>query len=348
MTIIIRPETGFDGASHKYTLEGWADDDVVGISSAAKIGQALEAFDIGSRWGFRLGYEGAHEVIWGGDSVFVPEHPGELREAISEAGLAPWSKRDAAADRGTWVHDVLEALGQDNRVPQLSEFSAEVAGHVKSMLGWYVYYRPSFIALEVQVASKTYGLAGRYDVRCYIDARKLVPLFLGHETAMAARIMELAAAKKPARCLVDLKTSKDIYPTTHFPQLALYELASVEIGFPPTDCQLVLNTKEDGSAAKVGASWVEPGEVLSFIESYRAIKRITAADPAEKLKRWQEEAVLAILGDHGPLWARQLAGFDIPGDQLDGKAVGRICGRMRKRGLVEQDERKRWLLVSTG
>lgn len=342
--MITRPDTTFNGESHRYGIEGWADDDVVGVSSAAKIGQALEAFDIGSRWGYRLGYEGANE-IYSDNSVGTYTNEG-LRAALTEAGLTPWSKRDAAADRGTWVHDTLEALAQENRIPQLSEFSAgEVRGHVQSVLGWYVRYRPSFVATEVQVASVVHGFAGRYDMRCLINAEKLLPLFAGHETPMAERVRALAERGAQALCLVDLKTSKGIYPTSHFPQLALYEAAGTEMGFPETDCQLVLNSKPDGSTAVLGASWVQPDEILVFVQAYRAIKRIMAADPSEKLKRQRQEDLLQELRDNGPQWSGKLAELVPSCDGLDGRAIGRLLGGMRKRGLVEQDERKRWYVV---
>lgn len=347
MSEINRPVTTFDGASHKYGIEGWEDDDVVGVSSAAKIGQALEAFSIGSAWGFKIGYEGSFDILElvGGR---VPQDKEQLRSELQRAGLTPWSQRDKAADRGTWVHDVLEALAQENKIPRLADFTTETVGHVQSMLGWYVQYRPSFVATEVQVASKTYGFAGRYDMRCLIDARKLVHLFLGHETPMAERIRALAAAPelvdRRALCLIDLKTSKGIYPTTHFPQLALYELASVEIGFPVTDCQLVLNTRPDGKTAAMGASWVEPRDILCFIDAYRAIRRIERADPETKLKGQREDDILAALAD-GPRWSREIPELVPSCSALDGKLVGRLMGGLKRRGLVSQDERKRWQLV---
>lgn len=343
MSVVTRPETSFDGASHTYGIEGWADEDVVGISSAAKIGQALEAFDIGSRWGFRLGYEGALDVLVVDDGRDIGEMThAELRERLTAEGLTPWSKRDKAAERGNWVHDVLEHLAQDNIVPLMTRFEGEVLGHVKSVLGWYVQYRPSFVATEVQVASTTYGFAGRYDMRCRIKARKLVHLFDGHETPMAERVRLMCTNDLDVLCLVDLKTSKGIFPTTHFPQLALYELAGVEMGFPVTDCQLVLNSKPDGSPAVLGASWVEPRDVVVFVEAYRTIKRITAADPEEKLKAMRREDILLELAD-GPAYARELVARVPSLQALDSRAVGRILGGMRKRGLVVQDERKRWL-----
>lgn len=340
MGVIDRPESGFDGASHTYTLENWDPDLVVGCSTVAKVGGVEETWGIASAWGFRIGYEGAWDVA--ADEPFasdgLPWSKEELRFRLKERGLTPWSKRDKAAERGNWVHDLLEALAQDNAIPDTSTLPEEVRGHVRSVLGWYVKYRPTFEATEVQIASRTHGFAGRYDIRCWIDARKLVPLLVGHDTVCAERVRALGSWGRPARCLVDLKTSKGVYPTTHFPQLAGYELASVEMGFPATDCQLVLNSRPDGSLADLVASWAEGGDFVAYLGALRAIRRIKAADPEEKRKRLREDAILAAL----PARSRELAA-DLPGlSGLEAKEVGRILGGLRKRGLVQQVDRGVW------
>ena len=88
-------------------------------------------------------------------------------------------------------------------------------------------------------------------------------------------IEDLPEAVGPkALCLVDLKTSKDVYPEQHFPQLAGYELASVEMGFPPTDAQFVLNTKADGTY-KFVRSTATADDFLNYLAAYRSIKRLS-------------------------------------------------------------------------
>jgi hypothetical protein len=254
MTAIDRPEVDFDAVAHAYKLEG---EGVLGVSTVAKMGGAEETWGIASSWGFRIGYEGALDVLresaerMRGDLYLVnlPKDPDELREALKREGLTPWSKRDKAAERGSWVHDVFEELAQNGTVPtDLSRFPEEVRGHVRSLLQWYLHFRPSFVATEVQVASREHRFAGRYDLRATIEARRLLPLIDPlRRDAQAERIRELAARGERALGLLDLKTSKGVYPTTHFPQLEGYEGAGVEMGFPATDFRAVVNTEADGT-----------------------------------------------------------------------------------------------------
>jgi hypothetical protein len=57
----------------------------------------------------------------------------------------------------------------------------------------------------------------------------------------------------------------------------------------------------------------------------------------------QEEAILANL----PALSRELAGLGLPElAGMDGRAIGRVLGRLRKRGRVEQDARKTWSVVA--
>lgn len=341
---IDRPDVDFDAVEHVYSIGG---ERVAGVSSVAKIGGAEDSFSIGAAWGFRIGYEGAFDVF--AEDLLPPESrcwlPGskdELRAHLKRRDLTPWAKRDQAAERGSSVHDALEELAQNDVVPVPEKYPEAERGHVRSILRWFLAFRPRFVATEVQVASRTHLFAGRYDLRVLIDARKLIPLVVGHETPQADRIRELAAEKAPALCLVDLKTSKGIYPTTHFPQLAGYELAGVEMGFPPTDCQLVLNTNEDGSfdvAKDVAVSWAQPEDFLDLLGAYRAIKRLKDADPEEKARKAREAAIL----EHLPATSRQLANLGLPElTGLGAREVGGILGRLRKRGKVRQDDRRVW------
>lgn len=344
--VIDRPDVDFEAVEHVYSIEGRK---VSGVSSVAKMGSVDDTWGIASAWGFRLGYEGALDVVSPlARRLGRKPTPDELRAELQEQKRTPWGTRDAAQERGSWVHDTLEALAQDGTIPDLSTFPEEVAGHVRSCLRWYLHFRPSFVATEVQVASRTHHFAGRYDVRAKIEARLLVPLFVGHETPQAERVRELAEAGEWALCLIDLKTSKRVYPTTHFPQLAGYELAGVEMRFPATDAQLVLNTWPTGEHEPTRdfvASWAQGEDFLDLLTSYRAMKdavgRLKAADPEEKRKA----AVERVLLDHLPAMSRDLAQLPLPElEGMDAKAVGRALGRLRKAGKVTQ-ERGTWSLA---
>lgn len=341
--VVNRPATNFDGASHTYHL---AKDSsrLWGISSVAKMGEAEDSFSTGSAWGFRIGYEGAHEILHVDGRVF--KTPDELREELKARGLTPWGTRDRAAARGNWAHDILEKLATDGSTPDVSMLEGvddEYRGHGRAILQWFLDYRPRFEATEVQVTSETHGFAGRYDIRCKIPARRLLPaarhwLPPGHDVL---RFIEWAAEQGlDVLCLVDLKTSKGIYPTSHFVQLEGYELAGTEMGFPPTDARIVLNTHPDGTY-NVGVGYGTPEMFLGYLAAYKAMKAIKALDPEVRLEREREEAILAAL----PGLSRDIA--QTVGMGLDGKTVGRILGKLRRRGVVSQETNKVWVKVSS-
>jgi hypothetical protein len=330
---ITRPATDFDGPSHTYTLEG---EELLGVSTVAKIGGAESTWGVASAWGFRIGYEGAYEVLSQHARGIVtrqgswPEHSDNLRNELKARGLTPWSVRDKAADRGTFVHDILERLGQEGEVPSATEidstYSEEIRGHVRAVIAWYLDYRPTFVATEVQVTSK-HGFAGRYDLRCFID------LHLRDE-------LDLQQGDQRALCLVDLKTSKDVNPLTHVPQLSGYELASVEMGFPPTDAQFVLQTRPDGTY-QFKQSWSTAEDFLAYLGALKAIRRIEANDPLRILRAKRERAILALLPGRSADMARtipELAG-------MDARGIGFLMGGLRKRGLVQQVAGGVWELV---
>jgi hypothetical protein len=315
---ITRPATEYDDPSHTYRLDG---EELLGVSTVAKIGGAEETWGIASAWGFRIGYEGAYDVLTAHTGYAMGKEG--LREALKQHGLTPWSTRDKAADRGTWVHDILERLGQEGEVPtakEIESYSEEVRGHVRAVIAWYLDYRPTFVATEVQVTSAEHKFAGRYDIRCQIHCHKLREH--GHPVGLHPAL---------PLCLVDLKTSKDVYPTTHFPQLSGYELASVEMGFPPTDAQFVLQTNPDGTY-RFKHSWSVAEDFLAYLGALKAIRRINEHDPVVLLRRAREEAILANLPGRSADLARsvpELAG-------MDGRGVGILMSGLRKRRLVEQ------------
>ncbi len=141
-----------------------------------------------------------------------------------------------------------------------------------------------------------------------------------------------------ALLLVDLKTSKRVYPKSHFPQLAGYELASVEMGFPPTDAQFVLNTHPDGTY-DFKRSWATPDDFIAFCDAMRAIKRLEDNDPEVIRKREVESSILANL----PNASRTISNLLYTcGTRMGPAEVGRALGQMRKRGLVYQDGAKVW------
>lgn len=350
---IDRPDVDFDAVEHVYSIGG---ERVAGVSSVAKIGGADDSFGIASGWGFRVGYESAWDYLQANP---LPATKDGLREELKTRGMTPWAKKDRAAERGSAVHDALEELAQNDTVPIPEKFAEDEQGHVRSVLKWYLHFRPRFVATEVQVASRTHLFAGRYDLRVLIRARLLLPLvdMPGMERLrqdpQAVRIRELAARDELALCLVDLKTSKRIYPETHFPQLSGYELAGVEMGYPATDCQLVLNTNEDGSfralpeknewdewSADQAVSWSQPQDFVGLLAAFRTIKRLKAWNPESIAEARREGILLAQL----PARSAAIAALELP--ELAGmssRSIGAALGKLAKRGKCVKGERGLWV-----
>jgi hypothetical protein len=322
---ISRAPTSFVGKSHSYYLGG---DKLAGVSSVAKIGDQ-DAWGVASAWGFRIGYEGAYEVFEGigpaEEQRFV-QSKDHLRELLQRRGATPWATRDKAGDRGTWVHDVLEGLGQSGEV-DLSGASDETRPHAQAVCKWFVDYRPQFVATEVQVVSERHRFAGRYDVRALISAKRLLDLFEDHDSYQEKNVREMAEAGGDALCLIDLKTSKRCYPTSHFPQLSGYEVASREMGFPATQAQFVLNTHPDGTYDFI-PSWSNGEDFLDYLAAFNAIKRIQANDPETRRQERLETKLIGLLpGFFGPL--KEATGIE------KGPLLGMLKS-LKKRGLIEQ------------
>jgi hypothetical protein len=249
MTEIRRPPVIYDDKKHTYHLEGVKLD---GVSTISKVGDD-EVWGVASAWAFRIGYEGAVEV-YNDTGEWFPWKPDEMREKLKQLRKTPWHKTTESQDRGTNIHDALEHLAQHSEVPILDQYPEEQRGYIQALCRWYIDYRPSFEATEVQVVSTKHKFAGRYDLRAIITERN-------------------PEGDEPRLVLIDLKTSKRVYPTTQFAQLAGYELASVEMGFPRTDAQYVLNCKADGDYL-FERSCATADDFLAYLAAHRAIQRI--------------------------------------------------------------------------
>jgi hypothetical protein len=246
--MIDRPEITFSEKGHSYTLDGVT---VPSVTTVTKLG-AVDPFSIGAAWGFKLGAVGAVETA--AEDLSALSSYERLRDVLKERGATPWSQRDKAAERGTNVHSALEAIAQDGAKIDPLDYPENERGYVRGVLRWISEAKdlygsePEFEAVEVIVGSRTHGFAGRYDLRARIGG-------------------ELA--------IVDLKTSKGLYPAEHFPQVAAYELASVEIGYPPTDAQFVLRVSAAGNYW-LHRSTATGADFLAYLEAWKAREGVIA------------------------------------------------------------------------
>lgn len=101
---------------------------------------------------------------------------------------APWATRDAAAAKGSLVHELIEAMTLD----QAPTVPVEVSGYVRAWEQWLTDFGPHPIVAEAMVAGD--GYAGTLDQICEIGSE---------------------------RWLIDYKTGKGIYPEVSL-QLTAY------------------------------------------------------------------------------------------------------------------------------
>src|ERR1035437_8455833 len=135
---------------------------------------------------------------------------------------APWSQRDAAAERGTFVHALAEAitLGQTPRVPDA------LKGYVSSWAAWRDDFAIEFVMAEATGYNRADGTAGTMDV--------------------------IVKAKGLGTILIDYKTGKDVYPDAA-KQLTAYRTMEfvgmpdgvTELPMPEVEGTYVLRLAED-------------------------------------------------------------------------------------------------------
>lgn len=87
---------------------------------------------------------------------------GEMKPAARLKALkdARYADRDAAANRGTAVHNIAERLGRGEEVP----VPEELAGHVESYVKFLDDWDPEILLTESPIVSYRHGYAGTFDL----------------------------------------------------------------------------------------------------------------------------------------------------------------------------------------
>lgn len=148
---------------------------------------------------------------------------GGVDGAIKLLKGAAETQRDAAADRGSAIHTLAEAIvkGQPVTVP------VELAPYVLAYQSWIESFQPEFLAVEEMVCSLEYGYAGTLDSIAVIAGETW---------------------------LLDIKTSKGYYSETAL-QLAAYGHAEfigrpgdpVRYALPPVEQFGVIHVRPEGA-----------------------------------------------------------------------------------------------------
>ena len=198
------------------------------------------------------------------------ESKNSLVDLVNEYKLTVNHVKNKAGDRGTSVHNFLEAWGALGTMPDVDSVPWEDKGYVTG-LKHFLQDAVGLVgeAMEVTVASVKHGYAGRFDLlaKTTQDMRVVTKIYPKN----APKWTIVPAGK---RLLIDLKTSKDIYPN-HLLQLEAYEGGLVECGYGATDARAVLHVCADGR--------YEFRQAKGQLKDYVAVLRADAA-----LKRTKE------------------------------------------------------------
>lgn len=133
---------------------------------------------------------------WFGDQVYnaMIVNPNLNRKA---ALSAPYQKSDAAANRGTTVHSIVESYQHTKE--HVDSIDKDFQGYAQAFFNWVEDNDVDIMIHEKTVISKQYGFAGTLDL--LVKFRKSNKVYL-----------------------IDVKTGKDIYPEAYL-QLSAYKQA---------------------------------------------------------------------------------------------------------------------------
>lgn len=214
-----RPEIKFDPEPHTYEVKV-ADKWVSNFPSVTSVVKATVPvpFSAGAWYGFKMGvnacYETADPNLEGYDEWY-----GAAKEFEN-----PNSVLRKAGDRGTLIHEAIENWGQSGISPNPQDFEPEDRDRVAGVAKWLMENEPEFIEQEVRTASIKHKYVGTFD----------------------AVVVFGAGDYKGKRALLDWKTSKNVYPNQHFPQLSAYVEAEREAGIEPVEFSAVVHIPLSG------------------------------------------------------------------------------------------------------
>ena len=225
--------------SHRYALDGKW---VPGVTSIVEAGLPKPAL---KRWGERVVAEAAVDQL---DTL------GQILQTMGRAptvdalAAMPYEQMKTAQLKGTAVHALAEHVVSGDPV----DVPDELEGHVRGYVGFLESFDVAPLATEALIANRTMWYAGKFDLLAEI----------------AGRIW-----------LLDIKTSKNVYPETAL-QCAAYSRAELcivngeEVTFPHVDAIGVVHVTEAGTSfydlGDMEAAFTEFGACLA---TYQGVRR---------------------------------------------------------------------------
>lgn len=209
-------------------------------------------------WGMKVGVEGVLELAR--QKEFDPLMPSEyVVDLLTSHKLTVNHVRDKAGTRGTSVHNALERFTHTGSLPIVEDFPEEEQGYVRGLCAFLEAVDLQPMNTELMVGSAEHGFAGRFDLDALTDAKEVKPT--PRKTRQIPR----------GRGIWDLKTSKSIYPESHYLQLAGYRGAMEESGYGRSEYEGIINVRADGSW-DVGISTARYEDFLAVVRAHRVLK----------------------------------------------------------------------------
>lgn len=197
-------------------------------------------------WSARVTAEGAWRLARR-KGYQLPDNSWKFIADLKRYGYDHRSATKGAADRGVDVHAVWEAWNERKEIPNANAYPEDRRGYIRAMAAFIMEHQPECLESERVVGSAVHGFAGRLDT-----------------------VVVLKTEDGPA--VVDVKTSKAVYPESHFPQLVGYEIARRECGLTPTNKQGILRLGADGAYELVWSN-AEPEDFLCLLQAWKSQQR---------------------------------------------------------------------------
>jgi hypothetical protein len=221
--------------------------DWIEVPSVSTILEVLEKGGL-SWWGMKVGIEGVRELAR--MNVLVPADfeldqldgsdpdawtTDAIVRSMTEHKLTVNYTKDKAATRGTNVHTALETWAETGVIPDPQFFPENERGYVEGLGAFLRDATPLPHHTELMVAS-TAGFAGRFDMVASISGNIVTKTY-----PKKAPIRKQLSG----RWLLDLKTSKGVYPSYKL-QLGAYRGGLVECGYEDVDHAGVVRVTPEG------------------------------------------------------------------------------------------------------
>lgn len=232
------------------------------------------------RYAVRKDQEAICEMVRQG--IKIPTDPLELAARVREWGKTHEDHRDQRGVEGKAVHKVMfEGLALGGDVPALNKLQPGARGFGQAVQAAWLQLDPEPLTVdqsmgmgieprpcvEQPVMSLEHGFAGTLDLRALVKLKNIPP----PTSELWATPPEIPPGADEA-WLLDLKTSKGIYPKFHA-QAEGYEIGARECKVGRTDRRVILQVREDGSW-RLHDSVCTAADFLHALEMYRRGQRI--------------------------------------------------------------------------